>query len=463
MTELKKKVRRERILIVEDDRNLREMLVEEVVEAGYQVNSVASAEEARDLIPVDQPDLVITDLRLPGMDGIALLREGQRESDPPTFLIVTAFGTIPQAVEALKAGADNFLTKPLDLDHMMIAVERAVELRRLKQTVRRFRAWTGEEAFHGLIGSSPPMRALFQQIKQIGRADGPVVIIGESGVGKELVAQAVHAESERKGEAFVPVNCASIPENLLESELFGHLPGAFTGATKPRKGLFQEANGGFLFLDEVTELPLSMQAKLLRVLQEGRIRPVGADKETNVDVRVVVATNTDLEEEVVAGGFRRDLYYRLEAFQIDVPALRQRGEDIELLASRFLSMYGADQEKSASGFSPEAIAVLRGYYFPGNVRELQNIVKRAVAFGSSNLIKPEDLPARVVGEADTNRAQSEGGEDGSLSFLNEGEVLTLEEMKMRYIHHVLERLDGNKRRAAEVLGMGRRTLYRYLP
>lgn len=246
-TDLQRTNLRERILVVEDDPNLREMLVEEILEAGYRTRAVSSAEEAREQAPEFQPDLVISDLRLPGDDGISLLREMQREADPPAFLIVTAFGTIPQAVEALKAGADHFLTKPLDLDHLMIALERAVELRRLKRTIRRFQAWTGEEAFHGLIGSSPPMRALYRVIRQIGRAEGPVVIAGESGVGKELVARAVHAESDRRTAPFVPVNCASIPENLLESELFGHLPGAFTGASKQRKGLFREADGGVLF------------------------------------------------------------------------------------------------------------------------------------------------------------------------------------------------------------------------
>lgn len=453
------KGRKERVLVVEDDPNLRDLLAEEIVEAGYVVKTVGSAEEAEELLPDFRAELVIADLRLPGKDGISLLRKQQQLEDPPAFLMVTAFGTIPQAVEALKAGADHFLTKPLDLDHLMIAVERAVDMRRLKRTVRRFREWSRAEAFHDLIGSSPPMRSLYQQIRQIARAEGPVVVSGESGVGKELVAKALHAESDRKKRAFVPVNCASIPENLLASELFGHLAGAFTGAAKPRKGLFQEADGGILFLDEVTELPLSMQAKLLRVLQEGSIRSLGADREVAIDVRVLVATNMNLEEEVAAGGFREDLYYRLETFQIDVPPLRRRGEDIELLAGKFLSLYAMDhQEREVGGFSPEAIALLRAYPFPGNVRELQNIVKRALVFGRGDLVEAGDLPDRVRGAA-----PGRSDDDSSLSFLEGEEILTLEEMKVRYIHHILQRLGGNKRQAAEVLGMGRRTLYRYLP
>lgn len=447
----------ERVLVVEDDPNLRDMLTEEIAEAGFQVKTAASAEAAEEVLPAWSPDLVVADLRLPGKDGIAFLRQQQQENDPPAFLMVTAFGTIPQAVEALKAGADHFLTKPLDLDHLMIAVERAVEMRRLKRTVRRFREWSGEETFHDLIGSSPAMRSLYQQIRQVARAEGPVVVIGESGVGKELVAKALHAESERRSQPFVPVNCASIPENLLASELFGHLPGAFTGAEKPRKGLFQEADGGVLFLDEITELPLSMQAKLLRVLQEGAIRSLGSDKETTIDTRVLVATNMNLEEEVVAGRFREDLFYRLETFQIDVPPLRSRGEDIELLAARFLSLYAIDQVREVSGFTPEAIALLRRYSFPGNVRELQNIVKRALVFGDSSVIEAGDLPERV------RRAGPAGADvSNSLAWMDDEGFLTLEEMKTRYIHHVLTKVDGNKRRAAEVLGMGRRTLYRYL-
>lgn len=454
--------RKRRVLIVEDDEAHGRMLAEELHEGGYEVQVVPSAEEGLRQNQEWSPELILSDLQLPGADGIDLLRQLQEEPLPPAVVILTAFGTIPQAVEALKAGADNFLTKPIDFDHLHIAVDRGCQVRDLKKRLWEFQNHEGSDtSFHGLYGTSAPMRRLIEKIQVVARMDGPIIILGESGVGKELVAKAVHAESGKRSKPFVPVNCASIPENLLESEFFGHTAGAFTGAARHRRGLFAEANGGTLFLDEVNELPLPMQAKLLRALQEGKIREVGSSRETEVDVRVVVATNADLEKEVEEGRFRQDLFYRLEMFQLEVPPLRLRGGDIELLAARFLSQAREEVGREIEGFSAAALDLLRSYPFPGNVREMQNAIKRAAAFCREGIIEPEDLPDRIrKHERSTGDAAS--GRGGTL-LLQDGEALpSLEEMKTRYILHALGVAGGNKRKAAELLGIGRRTLYRYI-
>lgn len=458
----KKTPHRKRVLIVEDDREHGLMLADELEDAGYTVEVAPTAEEAMTLCEAHPPDAVLSDLQLPGLDGIALLRRLQQAPAPPAVIILTAFGTIPQAVEALKAGADNFLTKPVDFDHLLISVARACEIRDLKHKILQLEAG-GKTApgFRGIYGYSVPMRRLFEKIQLVAKAEGPVIVTGESGVGKELVAKAIHAESERREKSFVPVNCASIPENLLESELFGHAAGAFTGATKARRGLFAEADGGVLFLDEVNELPMGMQAKLLRVLQEGTIREIGSNRETSIDVRVVVATNADLEKEVTDGRFREDLFYRLEMFQLDVPPLRLRGDDVELLIAQFLVSGRQEMGKDVEGISVEAMDMLRKYSFPGNVRELQNAIKRAVAFCAGSEIQPDHLPERIRREAASSRPTAAA--PGAPGLLGEGEpIASLEEMKTRYILHALKILGGNKRRTAELLGIGRRTLYRYL-
>ncbi|MEX2380787.1 MAG: sigma-54 dependent transcriptional regulator [Opitutales bacterium] len=459
----KKILSRPRILIVEDDDQLRDMLTEEVEEASYQVQKVRSAEEALPLIDQWHPDLILSDLRLPGRNGFDLLRHVQSRSLPPAFLLITAFGSIPEAVEALKAGADNFLTKPLDFDHLLLCISRALEVRSLKQEVEHFRNSSLSPRFHDIIGDSKSMKKLFFQIQQIARANGPVMIFGESGSGKELVAEAIHQESPLKEGPFIPVNCAGIPENLMESEFFGHAEGAFTGAKKAKKGLFEEANGGILFLDEVAELPLPMQGKLLRALEGGKIRPVGSNREREIDVRVIVATHQNIETAVAEGTFREDLYYRLETFILSVPSLRERGEDLELLAARFLHQYSLEIGKSVNGFSAEALRLIRSYPFPGNVRELQNAIKRAVTFCQDSTIEAEDLPERLkAGEGSRIRSGPGLIMDGSSLPSAEDRVITLEQMKCRYVRHILDQVEGNKRRAAALLGIGRRTLYEYL-
>ncbi len=450
-----------RILVVEDDDGLRELLEEEISDAGFYPMGVHSAEAARAAMESRIPDVVVSDLRLPGANGMDLLAYTRDLPSPPAFIMVTAFGSIAQAVDALKRGADDFLTKPLNLEHFVISVSRSLEARRLRSEVRRFREILGTDDFHGLLGRSPSMRSLFEQIVHISRAAGPVLIVGESGVGKELVARAVHEESDRSDGPFLAVNCAGVPGQLLESEFFGHRKGAFTGATRDRKGLFEQAGGGTILLDEIAEMPVDLQAKLLRVLQEHRIRPVGASRDKAVDVRVVAATNRHLEEQMRSGDFRADLFYRLETFQIRVPPLKERGDDIDLLAARFLEEFGRQMEKPIRGFSRDAIEALRAYEFPGNVRELKNAVERAVAFCSSGDIEVSHLPRRIQEKARGTVAPWADGRADPL--LNPDERLpALEEIESRYIQHVLAAVDGNKRQAARILGIGRRTLYRKL-
>ncbi len=451
----------DQVLLVEDDRGLRELLAEELTEAGIRAVEVDSAEAALDQLDRFHPQLVISDLRLPGRDGLDLLQEVRGLQQPPAFLIITAFGTISQAVEALKQGADEFLTKPLDLEHFMLCVNRLLETRRLRGEVQRYRGLVDHDAFYGLVGQSRSMRNLFQQIQQLGKASGPVLVVGESGTGKELVARAIHDESTRAGGPFQAVNCAGVPAELLESEFFGHEAGAFTGAVKSHRGLFDQAHGGTLFLDEIGEMPLALQAKLLRVLQDGVIRPVGGSREHTVDVRIVAATNRKLEDRIESGDFREDLFYRLETFTLRVPPLRERGDDLELLAALFLTRYSMQMGREIEGFSSEALAAFKQYAFPGNVRELQNAVERAVTFCQGSTIELEHLPMRIRGGE--RRGIPAEAVDQVLRQVSDGPVLpTLAELEQRYIRYVLDQVGGNKRRAAAMLDVSRRTLYRKL-
>ena len=313
------------------------------------------------------------------------------------------------------------------------------------------------EDFHGMIGRSAVMLGLYEQVRQVARAGGSVLVCGESGVGKELITRALHAESDRGGGPLIPVNCAGIPSELLESELFGHASGAFTGAQHARRGLFAEAHGGTLLLDEIAELAPEMQAKLLRVLQDGQVRPLGANLERQVDVRVVAATNRDLEREVTRGRFREDLFFRLATFTLHVPPLRERGEDLQRLAEHFARRFSVAIGRSPLGLSAAALSLLSGYPFPGNVRELANLIERAVTFCAGEQIVPSDLPETLhaCGAGIPGNGVREGATRSAA-------MPTLRQMQLRYVRYVLDQVDGNKRRAAEVLGIGRRTLYRYL-
>ncbi|MEA5444618.1 sigma-54 dependent transcriptional regulator [Gammaproteobacteria bacterium AB-CW1] len=454
----------EHILVVEDDASLARLMREELEEEGWQVAVAESAEEGAELLARLQPQLVLSDLRLPGADGMSLLREARAMPHPPSFVILTAFGSIEQAVEALKAGADEFLTKPIDIDHLLLTVSRVMENRRLRSEVQRFReAFSGDD-FHGMLGDSQAMQRLYKEISSVAVASGPVLVIGESGTGKELVARAIHEESERSQGPFLAVNCAGIPADLLESEFFGHAAGAFTGATRRHKGIFAQSDGGTLLLDEIGEMPMNLQAKLLRVLQEGVIRPVGGESDVEVDVRIVAATNRDMEQLVADGEFREDLFYRMETFALHIPPLRERENDMEQLAVRFMERFSLQQGRDIQGFCPAAVEALKRYPFPGNVRELQNAVERAVTFCHDGEIQTEHLPTRIRNYRDDGRGGT-GSEvrAGLMDRLASGQSLpTLEELQDRYIRYVLDQVDGNKRQAAGILGVSRQTLYRKL-
>ncbi len=449
----------QKVLIVEDDRGLAQLLADETGDAGFRSRWVLSAEHAESMLDEWEPDLVVSDIRLPGANGFDLLQKVKTMHAPPAFLVITAFGTISQAVNALKAGADDFLTKPLDLDHFMHCVIRTLETRTLREEIKQFRKMHEYETFHGMYGQSRPMRILFDQITQIASAGGPVLITGESGVGKELVARAIHKEGDRKKGPFIAVNCAGIPETLMESEFFGHTAGSFTGAQKSRQGLFEEAEGGTLLLDEIADMPFFLQAKLLRILQDGKIRPIGSNREQQVDVRVIAATHQDLEKEVENGHFRQDLFYRLETFTIEVPPLRDRGEDIELLAGIFLTRFATQMGKRIRGFTDDALYSLQKYPFPGNIREFQNAVERAVTFCKSSQIASKHLPMRI-----RNYISGSGDQKfpSWLTGVSSVPLPSLAEVEQRYIKHVLEQVNGNKKRAADILGVARRTLYRRL-
>ncbi|MBS3800054.1 MAG: sigma-54-dependent Fis family transcriptional regulator [Thioalkalivibrio sp.] len=457
---------RESVLVVEDDRSYRELLVDELTEAGYTVTATGSAEDAIRALELETPSLVVSDLRLPGVDGFEVLNAARGGTPAPGFIMLTGFGTIDQAVAALKAGADDFLTKPVDLDHLRLAVERVTEARRLKDEVRQYRELLArDERFHGMQGGSPAMQHLFDLIRRIAAADGSVLITGESGTGKELVARALHAESERAEGPFVAINCAGIPESLLESELLGHVAGAFSGARGARRGLFTEAHGGTLFLDEIAEMPISMQSKLLRLLQDGRVRPVGANEEIETDVRIVAATHQDLGARIAERQFREDLYYRLETFRIEIPPLRERGEDIERLARQFLRQQALARGVPERRLSPEALRALVRYPFPGNVRELASLMERAATLATGELIQLGDLPERVF----ETSGRTDGSSAGMLcqaqrtpAATGDARWPTLEEREREYIRRVLEYVGGNKQRAARILGIGRKTLYRKL-
>ncbi|WP_322406584.1 sigma-54 dependent transcriptional regulator [Idiomarina sp. PL1-037] len=432
--------------VIEDDPALQELLVEELEAEGYKVTAWGSVEAfKKSITPLD---LVISDIRLPGLSGLSLLESLKNEDNSPALLLITAFGTVDQAVDALKQGADDFLTKPLDVEHLLLSVKRILEHRSLQRELKRYRQQ--QKGPGGLVGQSPSMRKLYDQIERIAPADGSVLITGESGTGKELVAKALHQLSDRAEQSFQAVNCAGIPADLMESEFFGHAAGAFTGAQKKRQGLLKQADGGTLLLDEIGEMPMALQAKLLRVLQEGTIRAVGSDEEETVNVRILAATHQDLEKQVEDGRFRQDLFYRLETFSLRVPPLRERGEDIERLANYFLQQLQKNSDKTVRSISPAALEQLYRYRFPGNVRELQNAIERAFTFSRDDKIAVEDLPQRIL----------DSEHESEVDYGTEWP--TLDEYQNQYIRKVLSHAEGNKSKAAEILGVTRRTLYRWL-
>ena len=441
-----------RVLIAEDDADMRDLVHEVLEEAGYSV--VVSSEGRAALMSIErereQIDLVITDVRMPGIEGGQLLAKVREHRPEAPVIVITAFGSVEQAVEMVKSGAYQYLTKPFKTADLLATIKRGLEEsapRREQARLRRERTAVSPR----IIGASRAIQALFEVIARAAPSMSTVLVTGDSGTGKELVAGAIHEASGRTG-AFVPVNCAAIPAELLESELFGHTGQAFTGARAARSGLFESADGGTIFLDEIGELPLAVQPKLLRVLQEGAVRRVGAEREREINVRVIASTNRDLEFEVSEGRFREDLYWRLNVIHVRVPPLRERPFDIPLLVEHFINEAAEANKSEPLEISPDALAVLTAYSWPGNIRELENAVERAVALARGAVLTPEDLPERV----------RKSGQAASLIARSSSRNLTLGELEREYIIETLRRTGGNKSRAAEILGLDRKTLYRKL-
>ena len=440
------------ILIVEDDAANRDYLVEELGEEGYQVEGVGGGRAGLDRIRGGGIDVVVSDIRMPDLDGLDMLREIKAQPISPDVIMITAFGSIDTAKKALKLGAYEYLTKPFEIDELVLAIDKPLERRGLRGEVARLRVEVARPYRLGnLIGKSDAMQEVFDLIRRLGQSAVSVLVTGESGTGKELVARAIHYESPRKARAFVAVNCAAIPDTLLESELFGYKKGAFTDAKADRAGMFLEADGGTLFFDEIAELSPALQAKLLRVIQEHEVRPLGASRSEPVDVRIIAATNRDLEPRLRDGSFREDLFYRLNVIQVALPPLRDRGPDIMLLAEHFLAAAAARAHKPARSFTQTAVEIMLAYPWPGNVRELENVVERAVALTEAGEIDAGDLPPQV---------RARRADDLLQGAMARG--LSLADIEREYIGRVLAAEGGNKTRAALRLGLDRKTLYRKL-
>jgi DNA-binding NtrC family response regulator len=444
---------RARILVVDDDAEMRQLLTDLLREEGYEVEVAhdgASAIAKHQAMPFD---LTITDLMMPKMKGIELIERLREIDNGSLVLLITAFGSIESAVEAMRAGAFHYVTKPFHNDEIVIQVKRALEQKTLRDEVRRLRIEVDVRSrFQNIIGQSPAMERVFEVIAQVSDLPANVLIEGESGTGKELIARAIHAHGARAAGPFVPINCAAIPETLLESELFGYVRGAFTDARKDRRGLFQEASGGLLFLDEIGEIPITLQAKLLRVLEDKEVRPLGSNQSMRVDARVVSASNRNLEGLVSEGKFRRDLYYRLNVIRIELPALRQRRNDIPLLVDHFIRKFAAIANHRVDGIQADALAALKSHDWPGNIRELEHTIERAVLLGKGSVISVADLPSNLT-------ARNDGALIVDQALARQ---LTLHDLEREYIGKVLANAHGNKTEAARILGVDRTTLYRKL-
>ncbi len=439
------------ILIIDDDTSLRRVLEYNLQEAGYAVATAASGEEGVRLFGELSPPLVITDMKMPGMDGMQVLKAIKERSSETLVIMITAFGTVDIAVEAMKAGAYDYITKPFNRDELRLTVAKALQFNGLAAENRQLRSELADRAdFHSMIGSSDQMESVFAVIRKVADSDASVLISGESGTGKELIARSLHAGSKRKNGPFVAINCAAIPRDLLESELFGHVKGAFTGAVKDKPGKFQLADGGTLLLDEVGELPLELQPKLLRALQERTIEAVGGGREIKLDVRIVAATNRDLEQQVADASFREDLFYRLCVIPIHLPPLRQRRDDIPLLLRHFCKKYGASQV----AFDQASLAALTGYGWPGNVRELENCVERLLIMRDCDTITLPDLPEKI-----RTRSGEPGASRSSSNVINlPDEGYSLEQLEREVVVQALERNGWNQTGAARFLRIPRHTL-----
>jgi two-component system, NtrC family, response regulator AtoC len=442
--------KRPTILIVDDERNTREGL-QRALQDRYDVLLAEDSQKAVQTLESTPVDVMLTDLRMPGVDGMGLLRRAMSLSTPPVCIMMTAYGSIENAVQAMQAGAHHYITKPVNLDELELVIQRALHSRRLEtENVNLHEQIDHKFGLENLIGESPAMQQVFETIRQVAPSRATVLITGETGTGKELIAKAIHNLSPRKNAAFIAVHAAALPTSLLESELFGHEKGAFTGAVERRIGRFELADGGTLFLDEVGELEPQMQVKLLRVLEERAFERVGGAKTLEVDVRLVAATNKQLKKLVTEGKFRDDLFYRLSVVTVDLPPLRERRDDIPLLVRAFLDEFSRENSKQVRELTPEALNVLLAYDWPGNVRELRNAIEQMVVLARTERLTVRDVPAAIRGGTDLTR----------INVVRTG--MTVEDAERQLIVQALKEMDGNRTKAAQKIGISRRTLHRKL-
>ncbi|MGB2498653.1 MAG: sigma-54-dependent transcriptional regulator [Mariniblastus sp.] len=471
---------RPKILIVEDQASMQQLLEDFLGPAGFEITCCDSATAACELLGIDASaitsdnfdfgtspedpnafgvaeipefDLLLTDVKMPGMDGLEFCRRVKKRFAHLPVIVMTAYGSLETAVEALRAGAFDFVTKPVELALLKASLIRAAEYNRLRNRVRVLESQIQAETFDTLIGQSDVMLRLKEQLSRVVDSPAAVLLTGESGSGKEVVARALHQQSSRAEQPFIAVNCAALPESLLESELFGHVKGAFTDANTDRVGLFLQANGGTLFLDEIGEMPIEIQPKLLRALEQKTVRPVGGKSEQPFDVHLITATNRDLEAAIEKKTFREDLYYRINVLELTVPPLRSRGTDVLLIANYFLQQFADSMDKNVEGFDDEVLHQFLQYDWPGNVRELRNIVQRSIVLTQQATINSDVLPAKISNYQSKQLVIDEGDNQP---------LASLEVIERRYIRYVLERTGGNKTEAAKVLGLDRKTLYRRL-
>jgi len=447
------------ILVVDDERAMTELLALELRRLGYVPKVARSSAEALALIERDPPDVVVTDLRMPGLSGTELCRAIVQLRPQLPVIVMTGFGSMETAIDAIRAGAYDFMTKPFAIEKLEVAIERALEHAALRSELHRLRR-AGREVpgLDALLGASPAMEQVFALLERVSTTTASVLLTGESGTGKELAARALHRLSRCSSGPYITLNCAAIPEQLFESELFGHVKGAFSGAERDRVGLLRRADGGTLFLDEIAELPAVLQPKLLRVLQEGVVRPVGSDREEAIDVRMVVATNRDLGEEVSAGRFRADLFYRVAVITIALPPLRERGDDIVLLAEHFMTELCDAYDRPLARLGEQAVNALQAYPWPGNVRELHNWIEHAVAMVDGPTLLLKHLPCEAARETLRRQPTQTSGDRTSVETDHEGSLERLDVVERRHVLRVLEAVGGNKSRTARILGIDRKTL-----
>ena len=439
------------LLVVDDEPGMREFLEIMLRKEEYNVKVASNGEEAIEMLQKESFDLAIVDIQMPGINGIEVLKSTREHHPNTTVIMITAFASHESAIEAMKLGAYDYITKPFKIDEIKLVISKALDKKNLEQENTRLKKeLESKYGFENIIGTSSAIKQIFALIKRVSELKVNVLITGESGTGKELVARAIHYSGNRSDGPFIPVNCGAIPETLIESEFFGHAKGAFTGATRDKKGLFEEASGGTLFLDEIGDLPLHLQVKLLRVLEERKVRPLGKTESVNIDVRVISATNKKLEQQIMEGNFREDLFYRLNVIKISIPSLRERKEDIPPLAMHFVNKYAGEMGKNIKGISNDALEELEKYHYPGNIRELENVVARCVALESGDVIKRESLPKLATDSEFIDLSDTINASESIDSVLGD--------VEKQIIENALKSSQGNKTEAAKMLGITLRSL-----